>query len=77
MENVIYRGVIKEARDTPSGETPDCIFVTLESNGFAIWRSNHDEDKLIRYLPFIVGRDAAIEQGVEEKWNNVAGDIQF
>ena len=63
MENVIYKGRVKPAQDSPDGETTHRIIVTREANGFAVWESSFhaatDKPK-----EWYWDRDLAIEDAV-------------
>jgi hypothetical protein len=62
MNNILYQGIIKSAKECPGGEEPDEIVLTEESNGFAIWRCNYDERTLLDFMRFT--KYTAIEKAV-------------
>lgn len=63
MKNEIYNGMIIPAYKAVDGETPECVVVTEENNGYAIWRTNHEGIDLVHFEVYR-GRDATLERAV-------------
>lgn len=64
MQNIIYRGIVVPASESPDGETPTAVFVTHEANGHAIWLSGHDEGTMLVSFERHKGRDTVLEEAV-------------
>jgi hypothetical protein len=62
LNDEIYARAVQHRKDSPDGETPTVISVTRENNGYAVWRTDYDGEKM---LEFVRDRNSAIEQGVE------------
>lgn len=65
MKGAIYTGTVAPANRSPDGETASQVILTEESNGFAIWFSDHDGGtRLVEYLQHTT-RNVAIELAVQ------------
>ena len=63
MNNILYSGTVISATDSIDGESPTCVLVTQEVNGFALWLQDYDGTKCLSFNPH-VGRDLLLEKAV-------------
>jgi hypothetical protein len=52
MNNILYQTTIVERKDSVDGEMPTILYVTEESNCFAVWINGYDGKELLRYFPY-------------------------
>lgn len=66
MNRILYKGIIKYAKDSPDGETAELVIATEEMNGYAVWHLSHDHGSHLGPDKWFPGRDAAIEYAVDK-----------